>query len=250
MSYNLQDKVAVVTGGNSGIGLSTAQTLIDQGAKVIIVGRNQESLDRAATVLGPQATAIQGDVSHTQDLDRVFNTVRATHGKIDVLFVNAGVAEFVPVESVDLSHFERLFDINVKGAYFTIQKSLPHLQDGASIILNTSVVNGLGLAGASVYSATKAAVRSFARSLATELAPRGIRVNAVSPGLTETPIVGKMGLEPEAIEAFGADVATKTPLGRLGKPHEIANVATFLASPASSFVNGAEFAVDGGYAQV
>ena len=250
MSYNLQDKVAVVTGGNSGIGLSTAQTLIDQGAKVIIVGRNQESLDRAATVLGRQATAIQGDVSHTQDLDRVFDTVRATHGKIDVLFVNAGVAEFVPVESVDLSHFERLFDINVKGAYFTIQKALPHLKDGASIILNTSVVNGLGLAGASVYSATKAAVRSFARSLAAELAPRGIRINAVSPGLTETPIVGKMGLEPEAIEAFGADVASKTPLGRLGKPHEIANVATFLASPASSFVNGAEFAVDGGYAQI
>ncbi|MEM7777296.1 MAG: glucose 1-dehydrogenase [Pseudomonadota bacterium] len=250
MNATLKDKVAVVTGGNSGIGLSTAQTLIDDGAHVVVVGRNRESLDRAASVLGPRATALQGDVSDTQQLDRVFETVSATHGKIDVLFVNAGIAEFSPLEAVDADHFDRLFGINVRGAYFTIQKALPHLNDGASIILTTSVVNGLGLPGASVYAATKAALRSFARTLAAELAPRGIRINAVSPGLTETPLVGKLGLQQEEIEAFGADVVAKTPAGRAGQPQEIAKVAAFLASPASSYVNGAEFAVDGGFAQV
>ncbi len=250
MSMSLKNKVAVVTGGNSGIGLSTAQTLVNDGAKVIVVGRNQERLERAVSALGPNAKAVQGDVSNTQDLERMFNTIRSTHGKIDVLFVNAGVAEFIPMDQVDVDHFDRLFDTNVKGAYFTVQKALPHLNDGASIILNTSVSGGKGIPGSTVYSATKAAVRSFARTLASELAPRGIRVNAVSPGLTETPILEKMGLDSDVIEAFSADMSSKTPAGRLAQPQEIANVAAFLASSASSFVNGAEFAVDGGYSQV
>lgn len=250
MSTNLKNKVAVVTGGNSGIGLATAHSLIGDGAKVVITGRNQENLDRAVAALGPNAQALQGDVANLDDLERIFQTVSATHGKIDVLFVNAGIAEFVPIESVDVEHYERLFGTNVKGAYFTVQKALPHLNDGASIILNSSIVNVLGLPGASIYAATKAALRSFARTLAVELASRKIRVNVVSPGLTETPLVGKIGLTQDELEAFGADVTAKTPAGRVGQPNEIANVAMFLASPASSYVNGAEFAADGGFAQV
>ncbi len=250
MSKSLENKVAVVTGGGSGIGLATAQSLIDDGAKVVIVGRAQATLDRAAAALGSKAVGIVGDVTRSQDLDRVFRSIRARHGKIDVLFVNAGIAEFLPVEEADPAHFDRLFETNVKGAYFTIKHALEHLNDNASIVLNTSVVNAVGLPGASVYSATKAALRSFARSLAVELAPRGIRVNAVAPGLTETPLIGKLGLEKEAVEAFGQQVVQQTPAGRVAQPKEIANVAAFLASPQSSYVNGAEFAVDGGFAQV
>lgn len=250
MSKKLQDKVVVVTGGNSGIGLATAQTLTDDGAKVVIVGRNRQTLEQAVTALGPNATAIQADVSNPEDLERAYNGIRATHGGIDVLFVNAGIAEFLPVDAVDAAHFDRLFDINVKGAYFTVQKALPYLNDGAAIIFNTSIANEVGLPGASIYSATKAALRSFARTLAAELGPRGIRVNAVAPGLTDTPLVEKLGLEGEAVEAFAKDVVEKTPLGRVGQPKEIAAVAAFLASPDSAFVTGAEFAVDGGSAQI
>jgi len=250
MSTSLKDKVAVVTGGNSGIGLATAQQLVEAGASVVIIGRNETSLDQAASALGPMASAIQADVANTDDLDRAFQTIRSTRGGIDVLFVNAGIARFAPIDAVAGDEFDQLFNINVKGAYFTVQKALPHLNNGASIVLNTSVANMKGLAGASVYSATKAALRSLARTLAAELAPRRIRVNAVAPGLTDTPLVGKMGLPPEVIEAFGADVQEKTPAGRLGQPRDIANVVAFLASAESSYVNGAEFAVDGGFAQV
>jgi NAD(P)-dependent dehydrogenase (short-subunit alcohol dehydrogenase family) len=249
MSNKLQGKVAVITGGNSGIGLATAQALVDDGAKVVIVGRNRQTLDQASAALGPQASAIQADVASTDDLERAFETIRSTHGRIDTLLVNAGVAAFAPIEAVDHGHFDQLFDINVKGAYFTVQKALPHLNEGASIVFTSSVVNELGMPGATVYSATKAALRSFTRSLAAELGPRGIRVNAVAPGLTETPLVGKLGLEDEAIEAFANNVVSNTPLGRFGQPNEIAAVAAFLASPDSAFVNGAEFAVDGGLAQ-
>ncbi|MEM8687660.1 MAG: glucose 1-dehydrogenase [Pseudomonadota bacterium] len=250
MSAELKNKVAVVTGGNSGIGLATAEKLVAAGAKTVIVGRNRETLDQAVAALGENASAQQADVSDTADLQKAFSSVAATHGKIDVLFVNAGVAEFSPITDVGEDHFDTLFNINVKGAYFTIQTALDHIADGGSIVLTTSVVNEIGMPGASVYSATKAALRSFVRTLAAELAPRGIRVNAVAPGLTETPLVGKLGLAPEEIEAFGAQVAAKAPTGRLAKPDEIANVAAFLASPQSSYVNGAEFAVDGGFAQV
>jgi NAD(P)-dependent dehydrogenase (short-subunit alcohol dehydrogenase family) len=250
MSTSLKDKVAVVTGGNSGIGLATAQQLVEAGATVVIIGRNQTTLDQAASALGPNASAVQADVVNTEDLDRAFQTVRSTRGGIDILFVNAGIARFAPIDAVEADEFDQLFNINVKGAYFTVQKALPHLNDGASVVLNTSVANMKGLAGASVYSATKAALRSLARTLAAELAPRRIRVNAVAPGLTDTPLVGKIGLTPEAIEAFASDVQEKTPAGRVGQPREIANVVAFLASADSSYVNGAEFAVDGGFAQV
>ena len=249
MSNKLQGKVAVVTGGNSGIGLATAQTLVENGAKVVIVGRNRQTLDQAVTALGPQVTAVQADVSDDKDLERAFDTIRATHGKIDSLLVNAGIAAFSPIEAVDHDHFDRLFGINVKGAYFTVQKALPHLNDDASIVFTTSVVNEMGMPGATVYAATKAALRSFTRSVAAELGPRGFRVNAVAPGLTETPLVGKLGMENEAIEAFANNVVSNTPLARLGQPKEIASVIAFLASPDSAYVNGSEFAVDGGLAQ-
>lgn len=250
MSNSLEGKLAVVTGGNSGIGFATAEKFVEDGARVVIIGRDRVSLDSAADALGPNASAIQADVSKLDDLDLAFQRIRAENGPIDILFVNAGVAAFAPVDQVDTAHFDRQFDMNVRGAYFTVQKALPHLNDHASIVFNTSVVNVIGLPGSTVYSATEAAVRSLTRTLAAELGPRGIRVNAVAPGLTETPIVGKMGLHEAAIQEFGARVVSQTPLGRLGRPREIAEVAAFLASPASAYVTGAEFAVDGGFAQV
>ncbi|MEM1201187.1 MAG: SDR family NAD(P)-dependent oxidoreductase, partial [Pseudomonadota bacterium] len=199
MSAELKNKVAVVTGGNSGIGLATAEKFVAAGAKTVIVGRNRETLDQAVAALGENASAKQADVSDTGALQTAFAAIAERHGKIDVLFVNAGVAEFSPITNVGEDHFDRLFGINVKGAYFTIQTALDYIADGGSIVLTTSVVNEIGLPGSSVYSATKAALRSFVRTLAAELAPRGIRVNAVAPGLTETPLVEKLGLAPEEI---------------------------------------------------
>lgn len=246
----LKDKVAVVTGGNSGIGFSAAEKLVEQGAKVVIFGRNAKTLDQAATRLGPQAVAVQGDVADLEDLDRLFAVTRDKFGRIDVLFVNAGIAEFVPVEDVDESHFDRISNINLKGAFFTVQKALPLLRDGASVILNSSVVNEIGLPATSIYSASKAAVRSLARTLAVDLAPRKIRVNTVSPGLIRTPILERIGLPQEEQDAFARQVSEKTPLGRTGQPEEIANAVAFLASSGASYINGADLPVDGGFAQV
>lgn len=246
----LKDKVAVVTGGNSGIGLSTAKAFIDEGAKVAIFGRDRKTLDAAAETLGPNAIAVQGDVTSDADLDALYATVQKRFGKVDVIFANAGVAEFVPLDGVSDAHFDKLFDINVKGALKTVQRANGTLADGASIILTTSGANEIGMPGSSVYSATKAAVRSFARSLSSELVHRGIRVNAVSPGPVATPIFGRMGLPVEVAEGMEGRMAAQVPLKRVAQPREIADAVVFLASPESSYVIGAELVVDGGMTQL
>ena len=246
----LENKVAVVTGGSSGIGLAMAQRFIAEGARVVITGRNQEALDAAVSTLGGGATGIRSDVAHLDDVDRLFAQVREQFGRVDVLFANAGIAPFVPFPAVTEAHFDTLFDINVRGLFFTVQKALPLLSEGASVILNASVVAQVGLPNTSVYSATKAAVRSLGRTLAAELSPRGIRVNVVSPGLIETPLVGKLGLSPDDVDAFAAQVVQQTPLGRPGKAEEIAATVAFLASDDASYFTGADLVADGGMIQV
>lgn len=246
----LSEKVAVITGGSSGIGLATAKLFIQSGAKVAITGRNQQTLDAAVQELGKAVIAVRSDVSKLSELDALFSTVSKKLGRIDVLFANAGVARFAPATDVDEQFYDELFDINVKGVFFTIQKAIPLLNDNGSIILNTSVVNQAGLPNTSIYAATKAAVRSFARSIAAELAGRGIRVNVVSPGPISTPLFGKLGLPKEAVDAFAADILSQVPLKRFGQPEEVAQTALFLASSASSYVTGVELSVDGGMGQV
>jgi NAD(P)-dependent dehydrogenase (short-subunit alcohol dehydrogenase family) len=244
-----QQKVAVVTGGTSGIGFAAARRFVQEGLQVFITGRRQAELDAAVAKLGKNATGIQGDVSNLADLDRLYTTVKREAGHIDVLFANAGLGEFLPLEAITEEHFDRTFGANVKGVVFTVQKALPLLRDGGSIILNGSIVSITGTAALSVYSATKAAVRSFARSWMLELKGRRIRINVLSPGPIDTP--GLSGLAPNAEQAAGmkARLVEGVPLGRLGTPQEMANVAWFLASEQSSFVNGAEFFADGGAAQ-
>ncbi len=245
----LAGKVAVITGGNSGIGLATAKAFKAEGAEVVIFGRNQETLNSAASELG-DVFAVQGDVANLADLDRLYAQVKERHGRIDVLFVNAGVAFFAPLEASDEAFFDSLMDVNVKGAYFTVQKALDLIQDNASIILTTSVVNQVGMPNASVYAATKAAVRSLARSMASELSGRGIRVNAISPGPIETPLFGRLGMSEEQIQEFAQGVLSQVPLGRFGQAEEIAKAATFLATSDSSYVQGAELVADGGMTQL
>ena len=246
----LENKIALVTGGSSGIGLATAKRFIADGAQVVITGRNQETLDAALAELGERATGVRGDVANLDDLDRLFAYIDKQFGRLDVLFANAGIAPFVPFEAVTEEHLDGLFSINVRGLFFTVQKALPLLSEGASVILNASVVAQSGLPNTSVYSATKAAVRSLGRTLAAELSPRGIRVNVVSPGLIETPLVGKLGLSQDEVEAFGAQIVQRTPLGRLGKPEEIAATVAFLASDDASYFTGADLVADGGMIQV
>lgn len=243
-------KVAVITGGNSGIGLASAQRLHDEGAKVAISGRSQKTLDEAVKLLGNDVLAVKADVSKLADLDRFYSDVQKKFGKIDVLFVNAGVAKFVPVGNVDETHFDEIFDINTKGAYFTIQKALPYLNDGASIVLNTSVAGIKGTVNASVYSATKAALRSFSRTLAAELVERGIRINSVAPGPIETPIFDRVGLSKQEIDQFAQKILSVVPLKRFGKPEEVAGAVAFLASSDASYITGVELHVDGGMGQV
>lgn len=247
---NLNGKVAVITGGNSGIGLAAAQQFVDQGAKVVILGRNSESLERAVAALGDSARGVQGDVTSFDDLDNLFDTATRAFGKVDIVFANAGIAEFAPLADATEDHFDKIFDINVKGAFFTVQKALPHLNDGASIIITSSAVNVTGGATMSVYSATKAAVRSLVRVFASELADRGIRVNTVSPGPVETPIYDRLGLDEETKSGVAAHLTDLTPLKRFGKPDEIANVVSFLASDQASYVTGTDIYADGGFAQV
>ncbi len=246
----LNNKVAVVTGGSSGIGLATAQRFIADGAHVVITGRNQEALNAAVAKLGDRATGIHGDVANLKDLDRLFTQVQEQFGRVDVLFANAGIAPLAPFETVTEENFDSLFNTNVRGLFFTIQRALPLLSKGSSVILNASVVAQSGLPNSTVYSATKAAVRSLGRTLAAELSPRGIRVNVVSPGLIETPFWGKVGLSQDEVAAFGEQVAQQTPLGRPGKPEEIAATAAFLASDDASFFTGADLVADGGLIQV
>ncbi|HEY3973033.1 MAG TPA: SDR family oxidoreductase [Candidatus Sulfotelmatobacter sp.] len=246
----LTGKVAVVTGGNSGIGLATAKRLQEEGARVAISGRSRKTLDEAVKTIGNGVLAVQADVSNLADVQTLFAEVSQKLGRIDVLFVNAGVAKFAPFAETSEGTYDEQFDINIKGAYFTIQKALPLLNDGASIILNTSVADQKGTEGASAYAATKAALRSLARTAAAELAGRGIRVNAVAPGPIVTPIFDKTGLPKEAIEAFAKDMIAKVPMKRFGQPEEVAGAVAFLASQDASYITGVEINVDGGLGQI
>lgn len=242
----LENKVAVITGGNSGIGLSTAQEFKAQGAKVVIVGRRQESLDEALQTLGEGSYAVLADVSKKADLEALPHKIEEQVGKIDILFVNAGIAFFAPVDQVDEAFFDQTFDVNVKGAYFSIQKLLPIFNDNGSIILNASIAANVGMAGASVYAASKAAVLSFARTLSAELVERGIRVNSISPGPISTPLYGKMGMPAEQVEGFANSIQEQVPMKRFGTPEEVAKVVLFLASQDSSYILGEEITIDGG----
>ena len=246
----LQGKVAVVTGGNSGIGLAIAREFTVQGADVVVFGRNPETLDEAVQSIGNGTLGVQGDVTRLADLDRLYQETVARFGKIDILVANAGIARPAPLDQTDEALFDLTSDINFKGAFFTVQKAVPHLNDGASIILVTSSGNVKGLPNFSVYVATKAAVRSLARSFSAELLPRGIRVNALSPGPIETPIFGRMGLPEEAMDGIAAQMTEMIPIKRFGKPEEMAKAALFLASSDSSYVVGSELVADGGLSQL
>jgi NAD(P)-dependent dehydrogenase (short-subunit alcohol dehydrogenase family) len=246
----LNGKVAVVTGGNSGIGLATAKLFRAEGAKVVISGRDQKTLDSAAKEIGEGTLAVRADVSRLEDTDKLYKTVKEKFGKIDVLFANAGIAKFADLEQSSEQLFDELFDVNVKGLYFTIQKALPLLSEGASIILNSSVAGAKGLPHGSVYSATKAAVRSFARTLTPELIGRGIRINVVSPGPITTPILSRNGIPQEALDEIAKTLTAMVPARRFGEPEEVGKAVVFLASQDSSYVSGQELFVDGGTANV
>jgi NAD(P)-dependent dehydrogenase (short-subunit alcohol dehydrogenase family) len=246
----LEGKIALITGGSSGIGLATAKEFVKEGAYVFITGRRDAELANAAKEIGKNVTAIKGDVSNLADLDRLFAQIQREKGRLDVVFANAGVAKLAPFGSITEEFYDSIFDINVKGLLFTVQKALPLLPDGASIILNASIVGSKGLPANSVYSATKAAVRSFARTWTTDLKSRGIRVNAISPGAIDTPGLSELLASSEVGQQRLKATRDNVPLGRLGRPEEIARAVVFLASDDSSYVAGAEFFVDGGFAQV
>jgi NAD(P)-dependent dehydrogenase (short-subunit alcohol dehydrogenase family) len=244
MSNKLEGKIAVVTGGTEGIGLATAKLFVKEGAYVFITGRRQKELDAAVRAIGPNVSGVQGDIGKLADLDRLYETVATVKGRIDIVFANAGVGEIVPFGAVAEEHFDKLFNINVKGTLFTVQKALPLLKDGGSIILNGSVASVKGTAGFGVYGASKAAIRSFVRTWTTDLKDRRIRSNVVSPGPINTPLLSR-----QSAEAIARIVST-IPMGRMGEPEEVAKVALFLASDDSSFVTGIELFVDGGRAQI
>ncbi|MGX9430693.1 MULTISPECIES: SDR family oxidoreductase [Bradyrhizobium] len=243
-------KIVVVTGGSSGIGFETAKLFAKEGAFVFLTGRRNRELEAAVAAIGANAQGLRGDISSLADLDWLFDEIKAERGRIDVLFANAGIGEFAPLGSITEAHFDRTFDINVKGTLFTVQKALPLMNPGASIILNASVAGIKGFLAFSVYAASKAAIRSFARSWSVDLRERGIRVNAVSPGTVPTPAYDSLGLTKEQMTGFLQAQAAATPAGRVGRPEEVAEVVAFLASDASSFMNGAEVFVDGGFAQI
>jgi NAD(P)-dependent dehydrogenase (short-subunit alcohol dehydrogenase family) len=240
----LQGKVAVITGGTEGIGLATATLFAREGAYVFITGRRQRQLEEAVKAIGSNVSGVQGDVAEPADLDRLYQTVADVKGRIDIVFANAGVGEFAPLGGISEEHFDKLFNLNVRGSLFTVQKALPLMNDGGSIILNGSVASAKGTPAFGVYAASKAAVRSFARTWTSDLKDRHIRANVVSPGPTDTPLVNRQ--PPDVI----ARIASTIPMGRMGKPDEIAKAALFLASDDSSFVTGIDLFVDGGRAQV
>jgi NAD(P)-dependent dehydrogenase (short-subunit alcohol dehydrogenase family) len=247
----LEGRVALVTGGNSGIGLATAQRFVAEGAQVFITGRRQAALDAAVTQIGGHAVGVQGDVSNLADLDRLYDTIKQQAGRLDILFANAGLGEFVPLGQITEAHFDKTFGVNVKGTLFTVQKALPLMPDGAAIVINGSIASIKGIPAFGVYAATKAALRSFARTWAVDLKDRKIRVNVVSPGTVITPgYTNELGLSNEQIEQIKAQTAAAAPLGRAGRPEEIAKAVLFLASDDSSYVTGIELYVDGGMAQI
>lgn len=246
----LEGKTALITGGNSGIGLATAKQFVNEGAYVFITGRRDRELAAAVEAIGRNVTGVRGDVSNLGDLDRLFAQIKREKGKLDVVFANAGVARYAPFGKIAEEHYDSMFNTNVKGVFFTVQKALPLMPDGASIILSASVVASKGVPASSVYSATKAAVRSFARTWTTDLKDRRIRVNAVSPGLIDTPGLNDLMASSDAAEERRTAISKSIPLGRLGTADEIANVVVFLASDDSSYIAGTELFVDGGRAQV
>jgi NAD(P)-dependent dehydrogenase (short-subunit alcohol dehydrogenase family) len=250
MTNKFAGRVAVITGGSTGMGLATAKRFVQEGMEhVFINGRRKDALDAAVEEIGKNVTAVQGDVANLADLDKLYDAVRSHHRKIDVLFANAGLSQPRPVEAVDEQFFDLHFDANVKGLFFTVQKALPLMNDGASIILNGSIATVKGFPGITVYSATKAAVRSFARTLANELRQRRIRVNTLSPGHIDTPLLGQWQ-QGDALTQLKEEFAKNIPLGRMGDSDEIARAASFLASDEASYVNGVELFVDGGVAQI
>jgi NAD(P)-dependent dehydrogenase (short-subunit alcohol dehydrogenase family) len=242
----LENKVAVITGGNSGIGFATAKLFIAEGAKVVITGRKQESVETAVKELGDQATGIVSDTGNMKDINKLRAQVAAIHPSIDILFLNAGIAKFASIETADETLFDEQFDINVKGSYFTIQQLLPLLKDGSSIVLNTSINAHIGMPNAAIYAASKAAQLTLIRNISAELLTRRIRVNSVSPGPVSTPIYGKLGLSEEQLSATASGILSQIPIGRFGSPEEIAKVALFLASDDSTYLLGAELIADGG----
>ena len=246
----LEGKIALITGGNSGIGLATAKQFVNEGAYVFITGRRDPELVAAVKEIGRNVTGVQGDVSNLGDLDRLFAQIKQEKGRLDVVFANAGVAAYAPFGKITEEYYDSIFNVNVKGLLFTVQKALPLLPDGASIILNASIVGSKGFSANSVYSATKAAVRSFARTWTTDLKDRRIRVNAVSPGLTDTPGLRELLASAETGQQRLKMLSNSVPLGRVGTPDEIAKAVVFLASDDSSYITGTELFVDGGMAQV
>jgi NAD(P)-dependent dehydrogenase (short-subunit alcohol dehydrogenase family) len=250
MPGKLEGKIALVTGGSSGIGLATAKRFVQEGAFVFITGRRQPELDAAAQAIGSQVTAIRADATKLTDLDALYEQIRSEKGRLDILFVNAGGGAFAPLGAITEKHFDDTFNVNVKGVVFTVQKALPLMPDGSAIVMNASQVSVKGGAAFSVYSATKAAVRSFARGWTTDLKDRKIRVNVVSPGPIDTPGLSGLADTEEQKKGLYDHLASTVPLGRLGQPDEIAKVAVFLASDDASFIAGVELFVDGGSVQV
>ena len=246
----LDGKITLITGGSSGIGLATAKRFVNEGAYVFITGRRDAELAAAVKEVGHDVTGVRGDVSNLCDLDRLFEQIRREKGKLDIVFANAGIARYAHFGEISEELYDSIFDVNVKGLLFTVQKALPLMPAGASIILNASIVGSKGLASNSVYSATKAAIRSFARTWTTDLKNRHIRVNAVSPGTIDTPGLGELLASSQVGEQRRKMISTSIPLGRLGTPDEIAKAVVFLASDDSSYVSGVELFVDGGFAQV
>lgn len=246
----LTNKIAVITGGNSGIGLATAKKFIDEGATVIITGRSAQTLEQAVTALGENAYGVQGDVSNLEDIDKLVSFVASTVGKVDALFANAGLGVFAPIDSVSEADYDKQFDVNVKGVFFTVQKLLPLMTKNSSIILTASAVHQKGVATGSLYFATKAAVRSLARTLASELAPKAIRVNSLSPGIVRTHFADNTNVGTDAFEGFVNMVESQAPLARAGSTLDMANAALFLASDDASYMTAADLLIDGGWMSV
>ncbi|ACI52080.1 short-chain dehydrogenase/reductase SDR [Gluconacetobacter diazotrophicus PA1 5] len=246
MSRKLEGKIALVTGGSAGIGLATARLFAGEGAHVYITGRRRPELDAAVSAAGGGISAIQADVAKLPDLDRVYDQIGREKGRVDIVFANAGLGEMVPLGAITEDHYDRIFDINVKGVVFTVQKALPLMPDGGAIVLNASIASIKGFPAFSIYAATKAAVRSFARSWTSDLKDRGIRVNVVSPGPIDTPLLNHTFSDPDEKKALAATVV----MGRVGRAEEVASAVLFLASSDASFVTGVELFVDGGAAQV